>query len=347
MSLEIVASGVASFGAGLIGTLFLRRSLVARDVLDHPNARSSHDTPVPRGGGVAFVLVTLALLGLAIARGHLPPSAALVVAAFLATAMVGFVDDLRGVSARARLAVHLAAGAGVAIAALLATGSATVGDAGAWSLPLTAGLVAVVAVAVAWHVNLSNFMDGIDGLAAMQGVFVLLAASLLAHATWSSEPSSSLGIVLGAAVAGFLVVNISPWRLFMGDAGSGSLGLLVAWYLVQCVADGAIRPLAAAVLPALFVVDATTTLLVRGVRRQRLTEGHRTHAYQRLVRRGWTHRRTTGAYAAVNVFVVGPLAYAYQFGALASPWPVVTLYGILTLTALRIGAGREPEVTPA
>lgn len=347
MSLEILASGLASFGAGLVGTLFLRRSLLARDVLDHPNGRSSHDTPVPRGGGVAFVLVTLVLLGLAIARGHLPPSGGLVVLAYLGTALIGFVDDLRGVSARARLAVHLAAGAAVAIAALLSTGLGTQGDVGALTMVSAAGAVVVVAIAVAWHVNLSNFMDGIDGLAAMQGVFVLLAASLLAHDAWPSEPASSLGVVLGAAVAGFLVVNISPWRLFMGDAGSGALGLLVAWYLIQSVAGGALRPLAAAVLPAVFVVDATTTLLVRGARRQRLTEPHRTHAYQRLVRRGWTHRRTTGAYAAVNLLAVAPLADAYQSGAVASPWLAVILYLVLTIGALAIGAGREPNVTPA
>ena len=128
----------------------------------------------------------------------------------------------------------------------------------------------------------------------------------------------------------------------MGDVGSGTLGMLVAWALAACAMTGLLSPWAALALPASFTADACSTLAMRVLRGESPAQAHRTHAYQRLVRRGASHARTTAAYATVNVVVVLPVAWAIQRGAVPGPWATITLHGLLVAAAIVIGAGREP-----
>jgi Fuc2NAc and GlcNAc transferase len=275
------------------------------------------------------------------AIGSTPLGTATVAFSIAGVAAIGFWDDIRGVRPSARLAVHITCSA-VAMQ-VCAEAFALLASLDTFAHAL---LWAAMAVAGAWFVNMFNFMDGIDGLAAMEGTFVLVAAGAISLAC--SEGASSEGILPwavisgGAAVAGFLVVNVSPWRIFMGDAGSGALGLLVAWALAACAADGFLEPWAAMALPAAFTADACSTLSVRVLRSQSPAQAHRTHAYQRLVRRGTSHVRTTTAYTAVNLIVVLPVAVAIQRGSVSGPYANIVLHGLLAAIALAIGAGREP-----
>jgi Fuc2NAc and GlcNAc transferase len=341
-----------AFACSCAGTLLLRRWLLARAMLDHPNERSSHAVAVPRGGGAVFVALSAAWLVIGIAGAEWAgapgvPGALAAAAAGILVGAVGWVDDARGVRPAVRLAVHLAAAALVVVATVGVPGA----DAPDRAAPAMAnspdwvawGALALLVVATAWMVNLVNFMDGIDGIAGMEGVFVLGGAGVVSWFAESPDAAAALALApLAAAVAGFLVVNLSPHRVFMGDAGSGALGLLVAWALVACVAGGALTAWSALILPAAFVADATTTLAVRLLRGEHPARPHRTHAYQRLVRLGASHRAVTAAYALVNGVIVLPAALLAEMRPAWGAGFAGGVYVALVAAALAAGAGREP-----
>lgn len=258
-------------------------------ILDHPNERSLHDQPVPRTGGLAIVAAlvlghaTALVFGLETALG-----AALVIACALVFA-VSVADDLRPLPAVLRLVVHLAA-AGV----LMVSGFAPE----TLSLPgraveIAPGLASVLGVLfVTWLTNLYNFMDGMDGFAGGMGCIGFGCYALLALA--GGDPGLALSAALLAlACAGFLSSNFPPARIFMGDAGSSVLGFLAAAFTLYAERNAVFPLWLGVVVFSPFIVDATLTLVRRAVRGEVLWHAHRSHHYQRLVRAGWSHRRTT------------------------------------------------------
>jgi Fuc2NAc and GlcNAc transferase len=282
--------GLTAFlaSAGLSG--LARRYAQAHGLLDLPNERSSHSVPTPRGGGLAIAAVVLAGLVLLALMGRVGPRLALALGGGGAlVAAVGWVDDRRGLSVSVRLMAHVAAAAWT-VAWLRGMPLLTVG-AGAVHLGVGGALLAVLGVV--WLTNLYNFMDGIDGLAAAEAVTVGLLGTLLLA---PREPSLALvALLLAAAAAGFLVWNWSPARLFMGDVGSGFLGFFFGGLAMASENVHAVPALLWLVLLGPFFVDATVTLLWRMARGERWAAGHRSHAYQRAVQAGWSHRRVTGA----------------------------------------------------
>ena len=355
-----------AFVATLVGTLVFRRVLVQTAMLDHPNERSSHDVPVPRGGGVVFVAACALALLLLITRGALHPVMWATFAGLIAIALIGFIDDRRHVGAATRLAFHLSGSAAAVFAATFGSAAWLPPEITAHPIVPVAGVL-LLAVASAWMVNLVNFVDGIDGLAALGGATILAAAALLPAVLpfesalpggetpalradsealrADSEALRALALACAAAVGAFGIVNISRWRIFMGDAGSGALGLLIAFTLVALAMGRGLAPLAALALPAVFVADTTTTLAIRVWRREHPARAHRTHAYQRLVRRGWPHLAVSGTYLAVFAATALPVAiYAQSGGAYASA-AVAGLYVTLAIAAILLGAGREPRTT--
>jgi len=308
-------------------TVGLRGYAIKRRLLDVPNTRSSHQVATPRGGGAAIVVaVTLALTGMV-------PWWLLV--GGLLVAGVGFVDDHRHVSVGIRLAGHLAA-SGLAVIGL--GGAPAVGLFGVQLVPSFAMSIVAV-VFVAWFINLTNFMDGIDGIAAVQVISVSLIGGGLALLVSPQNAVSGPSAVLAAATAGFLVWNWPPARIFMGDAGSGFVGYMIGVLTVQAAS---VRPeLGAAwlILSGVFVVDASVTLARRAFRRERLHEAHRSHAYQQVAARLRTHRPVTLGVLAINVFWLGPLAWAVAANWISGETGLVLAYGPLILVALLLRAG--------
>jgi len=254
----------------------------------HPNERSFHDRPTPTGGGVAFVAVVLGFLCWPALSGAV---AALVLAvAGAAVAAAGLWDDLRETSPGLRLLVQgLAAGACVWL--LLPHAH--------WLLVL-AGLVGLV-----WHVNLYNFMDGIDGIAGVQAVVFAVGAHVVAGGV-AGWPGDLLWLCAGSVTA-FLVFNWPPARLFMGDVGSGFLGLLIGALAVLLWQQQALPLVASLILLAGFWLDASYTLIVRVLTGQSFTQAHRSHLYQKVaLRRG--HLWTTVCFLLYAVFWLVPLA---------------------------------------
>lgn len=266
----------------------VRRYALTRSLLDVPNERSSHSVPTPTGGGIAITLVVVAGIAVLASTGVVDDrtAIALVVGGALVAA-VGWLDDRRGLSASARLLVHTAAAAWM-VGWLRGLPELSVG-AGAVHLGIAGALLAVLGAV--WSTNLYNFMDGIDGLAAAEGVVVGLAGALLLA---PREPAlAAVALLLSAASAGFLVWNWRPARLFMGDVGSGFLGLAFAGLAVASENAHALPALLWLLLLGPFFVDATVTLLRRIARGERWVAAHRAHAYQRAVQAGWSHRRVT------------------------------------------------------
>ena len=283
-------------------TWLVRRYALSRQLIDVPGERSSHRTATTRGGGLAIVLTFLCGLSILYAAGLVPSS---VLAAICGggglVALIGFVDDHRDIPAEWRLLAHFLAAA----LALYWLGGAPpiVGVAvPAWAF---AGLAALWMV---WLVNLYNFMDGIDGIASIEAITVCFGALLL-HVI--AAPSSDLWLgpaLLLASVAGFLYWNYPPARIFMGDAGSGFLGFVLAVFCVQATWVAVDLFWAWIILLGVFVVDSSVTLMRRMLRRQKLHEAHRSHAYQYASRKHGTHERVSLAVGAINLVWLLPLA---------------------------------------
>jgi len=251
-------------------------------LVDVPNVRSSHVAPTPRGGGLGIVVAFYVALAIAVITGKIDGTACLVLLPALPIALLGFIDDRKSLGVRQRLSVQLACALAIV---LLAKPDVSNGHA-IW---LVAALLAVYA---AWLINLYNFMDGIDGIAATQAMTVLAGAVM----TW---------LLLLAACSGFLLWNWSPAKLFMGDVGSTFIGaVLAAWSL-----DTPSVPLASwLILMAAFIGDASVTLLRRAWRREPVWQAHRSHLYQHLARRWNSHARVCLMLVLVNLLWLMPLA---------------------------------------
>ena len=326
-------AGLAAFGVALL----VRRHAGALGLVAVPNARSSHSRPTPSGGGLGIVL------GGSIAMAPLlwlqPWPMLPLLAAALALGGIGLLDDRRPVPAGMRLGAQL-------LLLLLAVVLLLPPPLAGLSLPARALMVALLVLAGTYWVNLFNFMDGIDGLAAGEAVFLCLAAALLAltgTADVANRPEFWWLLGLASASLGFLVLNWPPARIFMGDAGSTYLGYVLALLALVTIGTGWLGPWQWLILAALFITDATVTLLRRLFRRERLFEAHRRHAYQVLARRWGSHRRVTLAALTVNLLWLLPLALLAGQERASGPLLALLAYLPLVLLALRLGAG-APEV---
>ncbi|BFM20901.1 MraY family glycosyltransferase [Gilvimarinus japonicus] len=337
---EVVAGLLASFILTALLTGLIRFYALRRGLLDAPGARSSHSVPTPRGGGLAVAIVALGWIllhwlsdvGVSDLSGASNLVVVYVVAALVAA--VGFWDDHGHVLSGVRLFVHLLAG--VILVALLPRFQITF-----LNLDIGSGTFGfiVLTLVVAWYINLFNFMDGIDGIAAFEAMFVFGGYAWLAY--WFGAPqlvSSALCVL--ASVAGFALWNFPRARIFMGDVGSGFLGTLIMGFLF--VLSGIEKNLfwAGLLLSGVFIVDATLTLLHRLCRGEALYKAHRTHAYQYAARRYHSHALVTLALMAINLLWLLPMAWVAATG-LLSGWVVLLIgYAPLVLLAAVFHAGR-------
>jgi Fuc2NAc and GlcNAc transferase len=374
-SVPIVSVLTASAAAALVSLAaagVLMRCAPRIGLQDLPNARSSHRLPTPRGGGAGIVVAFLLALPWCLPDGLLATwPVRLALAAGIMLAIVGLADDLRGLG----LAVRLAAQA-LAVAVLLAVlaGSATPAtesDIGVlrtvtglpslstWLPASTApwlvgaldlAMIALLMLAGVWWINLYNFMDGIDGLAVTQALFMLVAALLIKYAgsgmdadtsldRFLGAPASAASVVLIGASAGFLVLNWAPAKIFLGDAGSLFLGFSIFATAAHDVTFGDMSVWSWLILGALFFVDATATLLRRWLTGQRVTAAHRTHLYQRLSRRWGRQWAVALVYFMINVTWIFPLALLAHRASSWAPMILVIACSPLAVVAWRAGAG--------
>lgn len=294
----MIAFAIASFVTSIVLTGLARRYALRHAVLDVPNERSSHTVATPRGGGIAILAAVLGSCAIAVLYHAVSVKDAVTLGAgALTLGAVGWVDDHRGLPARVRLAAHFA----VAIGTLVSFKGLPVLHVGTSVIPL--GLLGWVlgTLGIVWSINLFNFMDGIDGLAASQTMMILgVAAALLLR---RSETSLAIiALIVAASCAGFLAWNWPPAKIFMGDVASGALGYLVAGLAVASENRDAVPLLIYVILGAVFLGDATVTLLRRIGSGHRAAEAHREHVYQRLSRLWNSHRAVTLAAGGLTAF---------------------------------------------
>ncbi|MFK3906763.1 glycosyltransferase family 4 protein [Pseudomonas monteilii] len=325
--------------AAFVLTALIRRYALARSLMDVPNARSSHSVPTPRGGGVAIVCAFLMALAGLWSFGQVASADVIALGgAGLLVAVVGFIDDHQHIPARWRLFGH-----GLAAIWLLAWlgGLPTVVVAGL-SVSTPWLLVPLAVLYLVWLLNLYNFMDGIDGIAGLEAVVVCLAMSALYLAGGHAEAMIA-PLVLVAAVMGFLLWNFPPAKIFMGDAGSGFLGVTLGGLSLQGAWVAPDYLWAWLILLGVFIVDATVTLLRRLFNGDKVYEAHRSHAYQHAARRVAAHRPVTLAVAALTLGWLLPIACLVVLAGLDGVLGTVIAYVPLVLLAVRYDAGKAGD----
>ena len=301
-----------------------------RGLLDQPGKRRSHSLPTPRGGGVGIV-AAIVLVGvtawwlLDTAMSWRQPAAFAL--AVCAVALIGWRDDHASLRVLPRLVVHTGAALLVGAAALAPW---AMRDLVLWWILLPLALLLV------GFINAHNFMDGIDGILGQQGLFVMLGLGLLAS-SWVGETGiAALAFAAAAGCLGFLVFNRPPAKIFMGDVGSGALGLAIGAVAALLVQRNPGMLWACLILPSAFLVDSGLTLARRMLSGQRWYAPHRQHLYQWLVRINWSHARTDVAYMIWNLAVVAPLAWLAACWPARGGWYVVAAYAF-AIVAWHIG----------
>jgi Fuc2NAc and GlcNAc transferase len=320
-------------------TAALRKYAIARSLMDIPNARSSHVVATPRGGGVAIVVAFVLSLVFLYACGLM--SGAVFIAftgAGAAIALIGFMDDHGHIAARWRLLGHFAA----AVWLLVWIGGLPAIE--VFGVSVDFGWVGHVLAAfyLVWLLNLYNFMDGIDGIASIEAITTCLGACLLYGL--SGQDTLIWGpLLLAASVAGFLYWNFPPARIFMGDAGSGFLGVMLGGLSLQAAWVSSPMLWAWLILLGVFIVDATFTLFRRLLRGDKVYEAHRSHAYQFASRRFGRHLPVTVSVGLINLLWLLPIAVCVTCFGLDGALGVLVAYIPLIALAIKFHAG-ELEV---
>jgi Fuc2NAc and GlcNAc transferase len=327
------------FVASWLLTFYLRRYALRNSLVDIPNARSSHSIPTPRGGGVSIVVSFLVALWVCVLTGVISWNVfAGLFGAGALVALIGFADDHGHIAARWRLLGHFVA----AVWFLFCFGGlAPLGffgfviDLGWWGS-------ALAAVYLVWLLNLYNFMDGIDGIAGAEAICVCLGGALL---YWSSGFTSEIWVplLLAGSCLGFLVWNFPPAKIFMGDAGSGFLGIILGGLALQAAWISPPLFWGWLILMGVFIVDATYTMLHRLIRGEKVYEAHRSHAYQYASRKYLSHKKITLAVILINIFWLVPFAVLVEGGLLDGLAGLLIAYLPLVVLAFKHNAG-EREV---
>ena len=326
VALTAITTLVAGFGCALILEYLLIRASRQFGWFAIPNERSFHQAPTPSIGGLAIVLPVLAYLGYVSWTGVQAPLGLALGGGVLA--LVGIRDDIKEVSAVLRFGCHI-----LAVALVL------------WQLELPYSFVVILCIGVVlvWHVNLFNFMDGIDGLAGSQCLFYCLGVLWLAGDLpgWLGE----LSWLLAGTAIGFLVFNWPPARIFMGDVGSGFLGLVLAVLALEMAQREFLPLVASLLLLAGFWFDASYTLCVRILSGQKFTQAHRSHLYQNLAAKKG-HQWTTLAYLIFAGTWLLPLAYlSLRFSQLNILWLALAV-APMAVAAWYFEAGRTGPGKP-
>ena len=317
---SVVLVVAAALSAGLI---LLLRPYLARYALAHPNARSSHKLPTPQGGGIAVVAAVLVSmwLGVLLSSGFQDGIGQLLAltAGILVLALVGAIDDIRGVGPAPRLLMQIIA-VGIVI----------------WSLPADFHVVsripwsverALLLLGGIWFVNLVNFMDGVDWMTVAE-VVPVSAGVVLLGAVGTAPPFAVLvALALLGSIIGFAPFNRPVARLFLGDVGSLPIGLLLGWIMLLLAGRGHV--VSALLLPLYYLADATITLGLRIARREPIWQAHRTHFYQRATDGGFSVQEIV-----VRVFVLNVALATLALVSAIEPDPRVDLATLALGSAL-------------
>ena len=290
------------FIASVLITWIVRMLALRADVIDNPNERSSHTVPTPRGGGLAFVAIWFIGMTIEFIANNVEADLYFAMLSGLLIVAVGVVDDVRNVSAKMRLAIQVSASA----AALYFLGGFQRLDFGFYVFENVYILTPIALIGFVWFINLFNFLDGIDGYVGLETVFIFIFIAVMFQDVYA--------LLLSVAVAGFLVWNWQPAKIFMGDVGSTLIGFNVAICMTYYSNHDQLSVFIFLIITSAFWFDATYTLIKRWRNRENLGEAHRKHAYQRITQSGFSHQKTSLLLLLTNALlgIFAYLAYIYS-----------------------------------
>ena len=263
-----------------------------KKIIDIPNYRSSHDTPTPRGGGLAIACIWYSLISLLFITNRIEDNLYFALISGIVISIVSLIDDLRDVPPYIRITAQFMS---VSVSLFFLGGLETV-DLGfaVYSVPWFLNIV--VLCAWIWCINLFNFMDGIDGYLGMEGIFIFLSLFLFT--------GDYLLLLLVPIILGFLFLNWPKAKIFSGDTGSTLIGFSFMVFAIYYQNSRKISIIVPLILNGLFWMDATITLLRRLMNNEKLILAHNKHAYQRLVRGGYTHLKVLTIGTVINLFII-------------------------------------------
>lgn len=288
-----------TFVLALLLTLAIRTYAHRKELLDHPNERSSHTMPTPKGGGLAIMISFYGAVSYLYLQMQIDPKLFFALLSALPVVIISLIDDIYPLSAKIRLGIQLLSAA----SALYFLGGVDSIDFSAFSLS-GVWLNIIALLGIVWMTNLYNFLDGIDGYAGAEALFAGLAAYLLF--------GNTAALLLAVASAGFLFFNWHKASIFMGDVGSAPLGFIFAVFMLY----DANTPhfLGWILLLSLFWFDATLTLMRRAKRGEKLSTAHKKHAYQRLSQAGFSHDKVVLLAMGINLLIFAALYFTPQAG---------------------------------
>ena len=274
-------------------TYFIKNYMIKKSLVASVNERSSHTTPTPHGGGIALCLTWFIGLVYLYFMGQIESNLFYALLFGAVISIVSFFDDIYELSPKLRLIIQ----ATVAIGGLYFLGGFETFTFGIFDIqnPILTNVFAFFMII--WFINLYNFLDGINGYAGSEAVFLALAGFVLF--------GGNHFLVLAVAVLGFLYWNWNKAKIFMGDVGSTLLGYSIAIFTIYYANEEATNFWIWIILFGLFWFDATLTLVRRKRNKEKLSQAHKKHAYQRLTQSGWSHFKVTNYSIGINLILFG------------------------------------------
>lgn len=318
---------IALFVLAIVVLGFFRKYAYHKNLLDTPNERSSHTIPTPRGGGLVFIILWLAFLCVCVLFKSI--SLMLFLTFFLGSsivAVISYIDDNYSLKASLRLLFQSLA----AILALIFIGRINSLDFGFFNISLVWMIMLLLFLAIVWSINLFNFMDGLDGFSTMEALFVLSIGGILIYLKGGYELAYILWALI-AVLLGFLCWNWPKAKIFMGDVGSATLGLIIMVAGILAQKYYQIPFILWLMLYGVFLFDATVTLVRRILRKEQLYLAHRNHAYQRLNQGGWSHKQVLFGLVTVNIIIGFLVLLAYKYPTLMVYFSIIELLVLILI----------------
>jgi Fuc2NAc and GlcNAc transferase len=334
--MSILWMTLVTFITAFILTGLMRVYALKKNILDNPNERSSHTIPTPRGGGMAIVVTYLSVLIILLSLDYFSITTGLtLIGAGLGIAVLGFLDDHGHINSMIRLLIHFIIAGSIVFA--LGGFSETVLFNGHVSLGWFANIIAILFLV--WLLNLYNFMDGINGIASIEAITTVFSIGII-YWGLNTELMYQPLLLLAASVFGFMLWNFPKAKIFMGDAGSGFLGLILGIFALIALKYSAALFCAWIICLGVFIVDATFTLIRRVFNGHKMYDAHRTHAYQYASRKYQSHTVVTISVLFINMLWLLPMAYLASQRFLMPELLLLIAYIPLVLLALFFDAGK-------